>query len=151
MRKLRELPIKTPSRASGPNSKASAVPSPSRSPDRISFYGFLTTSPNAVVEPYRCGAKAANDLDGLIGGRAVDCIPIALDRYGRTVASCAVGGADLADWLVRQGLALDWPRTTQEQARRDEGGIWAGSVVEPWRFREDMRPSGRSAECSPIA
>jgi hypothetical protein len=36
VRKLRELPIKTPSRASGPNSKASAVPSPSRSPDRIS-------------------------------------------------------------------------------------------------------------------
>ena len=34
VRKLRE--IKTASRASGPNSKASAVPSPSRSPDRIS-------------------------------------------------------------------------------------------------------------------
>jgi endonuclease YncB( thermonuclease family) len=32
------------------------------------------------------------------------------DRYGRTVASCEVAGADLADWLVRQGLALDWPR-----------------------------------------
>ena len=36
VRKLRELPIKTASRASGPNSKASAVPSPSRSPGRIS-------------------------------------------------------------------------------------------------------------------
>ena len=32
-RKLRELPIKTASRAPGPNSKASAVPSPRRSPD----------------------------------------------------------------------------------------------------------------------
>jgi len=32
VRKLRELPIKTASRASGPNSKGSAVPSPSRSP-----------------------------------------------------------------------------------------------------------------------
>ena len=37
VRKLRELPIKTPSRASGPNSKASAVRRPSRSPDRISL------------------------------------------------------------------------------------------------------------------
>ncbi len=35
VRKLRELPIKTASRASGPNSKASAVPGPSRSQDRI--------------------------------------------------------------------------------------------------------------------
>jgi len=32
------------------------------------------------------------------------------DRYGRTVATCAVAGADMGAWLVAQGLALDWPR-----------------------------------------
>ncbi|WP_371259546.1 thermonuclease family protein, partial [Bradyrhizobium sp. URHD0069] len=36
---------------------------------------------------YRCGAKAANDLDAFIAGRPVNCLPISLDRYGRTVAS----------------------------------------------------------------
>jgi len=55
---------------------------------------------------YRCGAKAANDLDAFIARRPVSCLPISLDRYGRTVATCSVGGADLGDWLVRNGLAL---------------------------------------------
>ena len=50
---------------------------------------------------YRCGAKAANDLDAFIAKRPVGCIPISLDRYGRTVASCSVGGVDLGEWLVR--------------------------------------------------
>jgi endonuclease YncB( thermonuclease family) len=37
---------------------------------------------------YRFGAKAANDLDAFIAGRPVNCLPIWLDRYGRTVATC---------------------------------------------------------------
>src|SRR6476661_9535832 len=41
---------------------------------------------------YRCGAKAANDLDAFIARRP-SCLPISLDRYGRTVATCSVGGA----------------------------------------------------------
>jgi endonuclease YncB( thermonuclease family) len=56
---------------------------------------------------HRCGAKAANDLDAFIAGRPVNCLPISLDRYGRTVATCSVGGADLgnrAQWS-RFGLA----------------------------------------------
>jgi endonuclease YncB( thermonuclease family) len=57
--------------------------------------------------PYQCGAKAANDLDAFIARRLVSCIPISLDQYGRTVASCSVGGIDLGEWLVRNGLALD--------------------------------------------
>src|SRR5580704_11642016 len=59
---------------------------------------------------YRCGAKAANELDAFIARRAVNCIPISLDQYRRTVATCSVGGADLGEWLVRNGLALDWPQ-----------------------------------------
>jgi Staphylococcal nuclease homologue len=55
---------------------------------------------------YRCGAKAANELDAFIAGRPVSCVPISLDQYGRTVATCSVGGVDLGEWLVRNGLAL---------------------------------------------
>jgi endonuclease YncB( thermonuclease family) len=29
--------------------------------------------------PYRCGAKAANDLDAFIASRPVSCLPISLD------------------------------------------------------------------------
>jgi endonuclease YncB( thermonuclease family) len=54
---------------------------------------------------YRCGAKAANDLDAFIDRRPVSCLPVSLDQYGRTVASCAVGGVDIGEWLACAGLA----------------------------------------------
>jgi endonuclease YncB( thermonuclease family) len=57
-----------------------------------------------------CGAKAANDLDAFIASRPISCIPITLDQYRRTVATCSVGGVDLGEWLVRNGLSLDWPQ-----------------------------------------
>jgi hypothetical protein len=55
--------------------------------------------------PYRCGAKAANDLDRFIHGRPVSCVPATLDQDGRTVASCAIGNVDLGEWLVPNGCS----------------------------------------------
>src|ERR671935_2893849 len=40
-----------PSPASGPSSRATAARNSSRSPGPHLVYGFLTTSPNAIVEP----------------------------------------------------------------------------------------------------
>jgi endonuclease YncB( thermonuclease family) len=104
---------------------------------------------------YRCGAKAANDLDAFIASRPVSCLPISLDRYGRTVATCAVGDIDLGDWLVRNGLALDWPEYSKrryEAAQRDAEqvgrGIWKGSYVSPWLYRVCIRANGSPAKCS---
>jgi endonuclease YncB( thermonuclease family) len=104
---------------------------------------------------YRCGAKAANDLDAFIAGRPVSCIPISLDQYRRTVATCSVDGADLGEWLVSNGLALDWPQyskgkyaATQRDAEHAGRGMWTGSYVEPWLYRACMRANGRQADCS---
>ena len=104
---------------------------------------------------YRCGAKAANEPDAFIARRPVNCLPISLDRYGRTVATCSVGGADLGDWLVRNGLALDWPQyskrkydAAQREAEQAAQGVWAGSYVEPWLYRICIRASGSPAGCS---
>jgi endonuclease YncB( thermonuclease family) len=58
---------------------------------------------------YRYGAKAANELDAFIARRPVNWLPVSLDQYRRTVAVCSIDGVDLAEWLVRNGLALDWP------------------------------------------
>ena len=105
--------------------------------------------------PYRCGAEAANALDAFIARRSVNCAPISLDRYGRTVATCKVGGTDLGEWLVSSGFALDWPQysagkygTAQRQAERAGRGIWKGSYVEPWLYRVCIRAGGRPADCS---
>ena len=104
---------------------------------------------------YRCGAKAANDLDAFIARRPVDCMPINLDQYGRTVATCSVGGTDLGEWLVRGGLALDWPQfskgrydAAQRSAEHAGRGIWKGSYVEPWLYRACIRASGNPTNCS---
>lgn len=106
-------------------------------------------------QQYRCGEKSANDLDAFIGRRPVSCIPISLDQYGRTVAICTVGEADLGEWLVRSGLALDWPQyskgkyaAAQRDAEHAGRGIWAGSYVEPWLYRACMRANGWLADCS---
>jgi endonuclease YncB( thermonuclease family) len=104
---------------------------------------------------YRCGAQAANDLDAFIARRPVNCSPLSLDQYGRTVATCSVGGNDLGEWLVRKGLALDWPQyskgrygSAQRDAERAGLGIWKGSYVEPWLYRACIRANGRPAACS---
>ena len=104
---------------------------------------------------YRCGAKAANDLDAFLARRPVSCVPISLDQYGRTVASCSVGTTDLAEWLVGNGLAIDWPKYSkgkfdpiQRKAEHDGRGIWTGSYVEPWLYRVCVRAGGKPADCS---
>ena len=104
---------------------------------------------------YRCGAKAANDLDSFIARRTVNCTSVAEDQYGRTVATCSVGGADIGEWLVRNGLALDWPQyskgkyaSAQREADRSGRGMWAGSYVEPWLFRGCIRAGGTPTNCS---
>lgn len=104
---------------------------------------------------YRCGAKAANELDAFIARRPVNCTPMNLDQYGRTVATCSVGDADLGAWPVHNGLALDWPRFSkgryeadQREADRAGRGIWSGSYVEPWLYRACIRSQGRPASCS---
>ena len=105
--------------------------------------------------PYRCGAQAANELDAFIARRPVNCTPVSEDQYGRTVATCSVGGADLGEWLVRNGLALDWPQyskakygSAQRDADRSGRGMWAGSYVEPWLFRACIRSGGTPTNCS---
>ena len=104
---------------------------------------------------YRCGGQAANDLSAYIARRPVDCIPLSVDSYGRTVATCSVEGVDLGEWLVRNGLALDWRQYSrgrytgaQRDAERAGRGIWKGSYVEPWLYRACIRASGNPSACS---
>jgi endonuclease YncB( thermonuclease family) len=105
--------------------------------------------------PYRCGAKAANELDAFIAGRPVDCSSMSLDQYGRTVAVCSIAGVDLAEWLVRAGLALNWPKYSkgkyekaQHEAEHAGRGMWDGSYVAPWLYRACVSAGGKPGSCS---
>lgn len=104
---------------------------------------------------YQCGAKSANELSAFIGRKVVTCEPQSRDRYGRTVATCFVGGIDLAEWLVKNGLAFDWPRYSkgkyagsQNVAEHGGKGMWGGSYVVPWLYRQCIRNGGRPGGCS---
>ena len=127
---------------------------------RIRLWGVDAPESNQLCRgedslQYRCGAKAANELDAFIARRPVDCSPVSLDQYRRTVAVCSIDGVDLAEWLVRNGLALDWPKYSKgkyDGAQRDAEhaghGIWEGTYVEPWLYRACIRQGGRPGDCS---
>jgi endonuclease YncB( thermonuclease family) len=127
---------------------------------RIRLWGVDTPESSQLCRgedslQYRVGAKAANELDAFIARRPVDCSPVNLDQYGRTVAVCSIDGVDLGAWLVGSGLALDWPKyskgkydTAQRDAAHAGRGIWEGSYVEPWLFRACIRQHGRPGDCS---
>jgi endonuclease YncB( thermonuclease family) len=91
----------------------------------------------------------------MIAHRPVTCVDIDERSYDRVVAVCSVGGVDIADWLARNGHALDWPRYSkgayadaQTEAKREGRGMWEGSFVEPWLFRVCVRASGSPSNCS---
>jgi endonuclease YncB( thermonuclease family) len=71
----------------------------------------------SILRPTKLGdrlvataTEAANELDALIARHPAGCIEVDRDRYNRPVAVCTVTGIELADWMVRNGLPLDWPR-----------------------------------------
>jgi endonuclease YncB( thermonuclease family) len=39
-------------------------------------------------------------------------------EYADDVAVCTVAGIDLADWMVRSGLGLDWPTYSERSKAR---------------------------------
>jgi endonuclease YncB( thermonuclease family) len=107
---------------------------------------------NEESELYRCGQKASNALFDFIDRRPVECIEVDRDRYKRSVSVCTVG---IADWLVRNGLALDWPQyskggyaAAQAEAKREQRGMWGGIFKEPWNYRACRRLDGRPERCS---
>jgi endonuclease YncB( thermonuclease family) len=104
---------------------------------------------NEESELYRCGQKASNALFDFIARRPLECVEVDRDRYNRSVAVCSVGATDIADWLVRNGLALDWPQYSKgdyadakAEAKREQRGMWGGSFKEPWNYR----PAGGQVE-----
>ncbi|WP_348644215.1 thermonuclease family protein [Methylocystis sp. H4A] len=100
---------------------------------------------DASGKSYRCGQIAAMALDEFIGASPVACRERDTDRYGRTVATCAVRGVDIEAWLVRNGHAFAYRRYSsdhigaEQEAKNAKRGLWAGSAQPPWEWRKDRR------------
>lgn len=88
-----------------------------------------------------CGQAAADRLKAL--ATTPSCTPKDTDPYGRTVAVCTVGGMDLGETLIREGLALAYRRfgtayvPAEDEARAARRGIWSGDFTAPHEYRRE--------------
>jgi endonuclease YncB( thermonuclease family) len=106
---------------------------------------------DAGGQAWRCGRAASRALRERTRGQTVSCRPRAFDRYGRTVAVCALtDGSDLNAWMVRQGWAVasgfgGMYASEQAEAKAARRGIWAGTFILPadWRRQKSDRPHHR--------
>jgi len=92
---------------------------------------------------WACGSEAARKLRSLIGDRTVTCTKRDVDNYGRAVAVCRSGAADLGAEMVRSGFATAYRRYSNDyldeenDARAAHRGIWAGEFTNPEDYRHD--------------
>ena len=97
--------------------------------------------------PWPCGNEAARKLRDLIGDRTVSCTKRDVDNYGRIVAVCRSGAADLGAEMVRAGFATAYRRYSKDyvdeenEAHSARRGIWAGEFTNPEDYRHDEPPA----------
>ncbi|MFD1341329.1 thermonuclease family protein [Litorisediminicola beolgyonensis] len=109
---------------------------------------------NAPGAPGReCGAWVTAEVRARFDGRDADCETVDRDRYGRIVARCRIGGADVGQALVSEGLAFAYRRygmdyDLDEKAAAVAGrGLHAASVQTPADWRAIRRSA--PAEAAP--
>jgi endonuclease YncB( thermonuclease family) len=93
---------------------------------------------------FPCGKHAPNVLRGLIGSGKIACRSHEIDRYGRSVATCANGGLELNAEMLRMGWAVAYGDSPaylrlQAEAKRAKRGLWAGPFEMPEAYRARMR------------
>lgn len=97
---------------------------------------------DAQGNPYACGMVATAHLSRLVLGKPIECWVEDTDRYGRLVATCTAGAADLGEAMVRDGWAIDYARYSkgayrevEAEARAARRGIHQGAFQNPEEFR----------------
>lgn len=109
--------------------------------ERIRLFGI-----DAPERDQPGGREATRELRRMIGTARPRCEQIETDRYGRTVALCVVGGADLSLSMVRAGWAVAWCyylrrqrpallpvfQRAEAEARTARRGMWA-RPFKAWR------------------
>lgn len=105
---------------------------------------------------WRCGEAAASRLRQLVRSSTIVCTEKDIDSYGRTVAVCTNGTADLGAEMVRTGFALAYRQygddyvNQEAEARAARRGLWASDFTPPWEWRRNPRPE-RVSTASPAA
>ena len=115
----------------------------------IRLYGidapeYRQTCLDEFRKSYACGKRAAEELRGLVAQGDVACRSLDVDRYGRAVSSCKVGGTDIARAMVERGWAVAFTQygtdyvSAEIQAHKAMRGLWAGDFEPPSDYRKRM-------------
>lgn len=90
---------------------------------------------------FDCGAAAADALARLVAGQALSCQVRGRDAFGRGLARCDAGAADVNAALVAGGFALAYGsmrpdlRSQEQEARAASRGLWSAGLPDGWRAR----------------
>jgi endonuclease YncB( thermonuclease family) len=111
----------------------------------IRLYGIDAPELRQSCDGWPAGEEARRALAAIVTARPVECRRVTIDRYGRAVALCRVGGEDVGAALVRSGMA--WAYDTYSlryllpewQAWFDGLGVHARKCANPSAWRAATR------------
>lgn len=102
--------------------------------ERIRIDGYDAPESGSMCGTINVYQKASNALADFVGRRTVICDTKGKDRYNRYIADCKVGGKSIAEYMVEQGWARDWPKYSnrayadeERRARAAKRGIWGAN------------------------
>ena len=98
---------------------------------------------NNAGKNWPCGDVARQKLASIIGNSEVVCLPKAVDKYNRTIATCSTATVpDIALALIEAGLASngvdggEGPYAVSESlAQVEKMGVWSGEFMTPAEWR----------------
>lgn len=98
---------------------------------------YRQTCRDPAGQEVACGRQARRALAAMLALGNITCSVSRVDRYGRGLARCRHGDADVGAALVRQGLAVAYGayRAEEEEARAAGRGLWALSFERPEEWR----------------
>ena len=103
---------------------------------------WLICVAHALNKKYKCGLVAKERLDKIISKNKIKCKGEKYDRYKRLIAICYKKKIDLNNWMVKNGLALNYTKYSKKyisseiQAKREKLGLWKGQFDKPWEWRK---------------
>lgn len=105
----------------------------------------LSGASSNLQEDQPFGVLSKQSLSDLVLGKPTTIVSLAMDQYGRMLASLSVNGLDVNAEQIRRGMAWEYSHyhsnqaliALQAEAKLAGRGLWAdGSPVPPWDWRK---------------
>lgn len=114
--------------------------------ERVRLFGIDAPEADQICErasgaTWHCGSWVTEEVRSRYQNRVATCVSVDTDRYGRTVARCAVDGVDIGRALVSDGLAFAYRRYSmdydldEKAAAVNDRGLHASRVQAPSDYR----------------